>query len=60
MIDIRTNKGKLFGMIDSKASVLHIKDGKNIRLIKIPTEGLILQYISNAEPPETIYVKGNS
>ena len=58
MTPIRTKKGKLFGEIDNYNEYIYIKDGKNIRLIKIPDEGLTLQYISNNKPPETILIHG--
>ena len=55
-MDIRTGKGKLFGTVDADAMFLHIKDGKNIRMIKIPPDGLMVQYASSTDPPETIYI----
>jgi len=56
MEPIRTPKGKLYGTLDVSTYVLHIKDGTNIRLIRVPPEGLELQYISGNGQAETIYI----
>jgi hypothetical protein len=56
MEPIRTQKGKLFGNLDISAYVLHIKDGSNMRLIKVPKEGLELQFVSGNGQAETIYI----
>ena len=56
MEPIRTPKGRLYGVLDTSAYVLHIKDGSIMRLIKVPSEGLELQYISNNGQSETIYI----
>ena len=56
MESIRTPKGKLYGTLDISAYVLHIKDGSNMRLIKVPPEGLELQYISGSGQAETVYI----
>ena len=57
MKPIRTLKGKLFGMLDVVAYILHIKDrDNNTRLIEVPPTGLIMQYISGNGQPETIYI----
>jgi len=56
MEPIRTPKGKMYGTLDKSTYVLHIKDGPNVRLIKIPPEGIELQYISGKGQAETIYI----
>jgi len=56
MKPIRTPKGKMYGTLDTSSYVLHIKDGSNVRLIKIPPEGIELQYISGKGQSETIYI----
>ena len=56
MKPIRTQKGKLFGMLDVKAYVLHIKDGAITRLIQVPPAGLTLQYIAGRGQPETVHI----
>ena len=56
MKPIRTLNGKLFGMLDVAANVLHIKDGANVRLIQVPPSGLTLQYITGCSQPETVYI----
>lgn len=56
MEPIRTPKGKLYGMFDDKAYTLHIKDGSNLRIINVPSNGLELQYISSSGQAETVYI----
>ena len=56
MEPLRTQKGKLYGMLDISAYILHIKDGSNTRLIRVPSEGLELQYISGSGQAETIII----
>ena len=57
MKPIRTTKGKLFGMLDVAAYVLHIKDrDDNIRLIKVPPTGLIMEYIASNGQPEPVNI----
>jgi hypothetical protein len=57
MKEIRTPKGKLYGTLDVRTYVLHIKDGGNVRLIQVPPEsGLKLQYISKNDPPEDVCI----
>jgi len=46
----------MFGVLDVASYVLSIKDGSNTRLIQIPPEGLILQYIAGSGQPETIII----
>lgn len=53
---IRTPKGKLYGTLDIATYILHIKDGSNTRLIKVPSDGLELQYISRNGQAETVYI----
>ena len=60
MIPVRTKKGKLFGKLDSQRNYLHIKDGKNVRLIKIPPDGLQLLYAPSDNQPEPIFVEGRT
>lgn len=56
MIPIRTPRGKMYGMLDEENFMLHIKDGKDKRLIQIPQEGLKLIYITGNTQLETIYI----
>lgn len=56
MIPIRTIRGKMFGMLDEENFILHIKDGKDKRLIQIPQEGLKLTYITGDSHQEIIYI----
>ena len=60
MKPIRTEKGKLFGTIDIETAFIHIRDGKNLRLIKIPPDGLTVQFISKDNTPETIFVQNEA
>ena len=39
-----------------KDYILHIKDGKDQRMIKVPREGLRLIYVTGANQPEEIYI----
>jgi hypothetical protein len=56
MKPIRTSKGKMYGMFDEEKSLLHIRDGKDERIIYVPREGLKLMYIAGANQPETIFI----
>jgi len=56
MQPIRTAKGKLYGTLDMTSYVLYIKDGTNFRLVKVPHEGLELQYISGNGHLETVFI----
>jgi hypothetical protein len=56
MKPIRTSKGKMYGMFDEEKFMLHIKDGKDERIILVPREGLKLMYITGTNQPETICI----
>ena len=56
MIPIRTPKGKMYGMLDKRTYMLHIKDGKDKRIIQIPNEGLKLIYITGTDHVEEICI----
>lgn len=56
MKPIRTPKGKMYGMLDVKTYRLYIKDGKDERVILIPTEGQKLLYITGGNQTEEIYI----
>ena len=60
MKPIRTQKGKLFGMLDTTSYVLHIKDGAIARLIQIPPAGLTVLYIASSGQQEIIYIPPQS
>lgn len=56
MIPLRTKRGKMFGMLDEDKYVIHIKDGKDKRLIQVPQEGLKLIYITGNSKQEVICI----
>ena len=56
MIPVRTPKGKMYGMLDKLTYTLHIKDGKDKRVIQVPDEGLKLIYITGANHAEEICI----
>ena len=56
MKPIRTQKGRLFGMLDTASYLLHIKDGANARVIQVPPAGLTMHYIAGSGRRETIYI----
>ena len=56
MLQIRTPKGKLYGILTLKDYMLHIKDGKDKRVIQVPREGLKLIYITGTKQPEEIHI----
>ena len=56
MIPVRTDKGKMYGTLDTATYKLHIKDGANTRVIQVPECGLQLEYIAGDNPPETICI----
>jgi len=56
MIPIRTPKGKMYGTLDERTYMLHIKDGKDKRIIQVPNEGLKLIYITGADHVEKINI----
>ena len=53
---IRTSKGKMYGMFDEKKFLLHIKDGKDERIVFVPPKGLKLIYIGENKEAEVIYI----
>ena len=55
-IGIRTRRGKLVGTFNERANILNIKDGKKITQIKIPSNGLQLNYTSGDGVIEKIYI----
>ena len=56
MKPIRTPKGKLYGMLDENAYVLHIKDRGYTRLIQVPPDGLALQFIDSDGQEEKVSI----
>ena len=56
MREIRTTKGKLYGVLDINASVLYIRDGNITRFVKVPKEGLTLGYITGSGQHESICI----
>ena len=55
-IPIRTQKGKMYGMLDVPKFWLYIKDGKDERVIQVPNEGLKLMYITGTNRGEEIRI----
>ena len=56
MKEIRTPNGRLYGTLNEKTYDLHIKDGKNVRIIPVPQMGWTFQYIAGDSPPEKVYI----
>lgn len=56
MSEVRTKKGKLIGAVDVQTSTLHIKDGKKITMIEIPTSGLKIRFVSGNAATEEVYI----
>lgn len=57
MSEVRTNNGKLVGMIDVRTSSLHIKDGKKITMIEIPESGLKIRFVSGNGAVEEVCIQ---
>ena len=56
MMKIRTKKGKMYGILDTQSYTLHIKDGKDERIIQVPKEGLKLRYVTGNSTIENIVI----
>jgi len=56
MSEVRTQKGKLIGMVDARTRTLYIKDGKKITMIEIPTNGLKIRFDSGNGAAEEVYI----
>jgi len=56
-MEIRTPKGKLYGILDIKSYNMTITDGRNIRQFPVPREGCTLCYKAGNNPEEVIVIK---
>ena len=56
MMSIRTPNRKMVGTLDVQTYMFHIKDGKVVRVIQVPAEGLKLLYVMGSSPPEEVYI----
>lgn len=56
MSEVRTQNGKLVGMVDVRTSTLHIKDGKKTTMIEIPQSGLKIRFIPAIGAAEEVYI----
>lgn len=56
MSEVRTQSGKLVGMVEAVTSSLHIKDGKKTTKIGIPADGLHIQFVSQGGTAEDVYI----
>jgi hypothetical protein len=56
MSEVRTQNGKLVGMVDVRTSTLHIKDGKKTTMIEIPQSGLKIRFVSGTSAAEEVYI----
>ena len=56
MSEVRTQSGKLVGMVEASTSSFHIKDGKKTTKIGIPADGLHIQFVSSNSAAEDVYI----
>lgn len=56
MSEVRTQNGKLVGMVDARTSSLHIKDGKKTTMIEIPANGLKIRFVSGTGAAEEVFI----
>lgn len=56
MSEVRTQNGKLVGMVDCRTSTLHIRDGKKNTMIEIPASGLKIRITPAFGEAEDVFV----
>jgi sporulation protein YlmC with PRC-barrel domain len=56
MREVRTQKGKLVGTVESQTNSLHIKDGKKTTMIEIPDNGLKIRFVSGNGTAEEVFI----
>lgn len=58
--EIRTPKGKFYGVLNINTFVMTIIDGKNTRQMPLPKEGCSLSYQAGNSPVEVITIPAQS
>jgi hypothetical protein len=56
MSEVRTQNGKLVGMVDARTSTLQIRDGKKTMTIEIPAGGLKIRLAPAFGAAEDVYI----